>query len=227
VNVNRGWGARQAAEGTYGQFCGNNLDSDTAYIGIRWNGIGVVTNGGSAPRHNQVDANFAAGVPLGVEVQVVQPVAVHDALIQSNSSREVAIQLVEVYSETRNGRGVTWTGGARRAYGIHDGPVAAGRGIGTGAVDVGRSNIDGQVADDNVRKAYLLRLRCDGSDDVGRLGRSINAGVSRGIVGLDEWNGTWAALQTIFGFAQKQWHGDRLNAGLWQNEEAACKHEHK
>ena len=63
MNVNRGWGARQAAEGTYGQFCGNNLDSDTAYIGIRWNGIGVVTNGGSAPRHNQVDANFAAGVP--------------------------------------------------------------------------------------------------------------------------------------------------------------------
>ena len=133
MNVNRGWGARQAAEGTYGQFCGNNLDSDTAYIGIRWNGIGVVTNGGLGPRHNQVDANFAAGVPaqsterergasencgaraelrrqslpLGVEVQVVQPVAVHDALIQSNSSREVAIQLVEVYSETRNGRGVT------------------------------------------------------------------------------------------------------------------------
>ena len=46
-------------------------------------------------------------LPFGVEVQVVQPVAVHDALIQSNSSREVAIQLVEVYSETKNGRGVT------------------------------------------------------------------------------------------------------------------------
>ena len=46
-------------------------------------------------------------LPFGVEVQVVQLVAVHDALIQSNSSREVAIQLVEVYSETRNGRGVT------------------------------------------------------------------------------------------------------------------------
>ena len=57
-------------------------------------------------------------------------------------------------------------------------------------MDVGRNHIDGQVADDNVRKAYLLCLRCDGSDDVGRLGRSINAGVSRGIVGLDEWNGT-------------------------------------
>ena len=95
-------------------------------------------------------------LPLGVEVQVVQPVAVHDALIQSNSSREVAIQLGNVHNEVGDGNGTTHSCRARRANCVDDASVAAGRGISTGAVDVGRSNIDGRIGDNDFRKADRL-----------------------------------------------------------------------
>ena len=100
--------------------------------------------------------------PGSVEVQIVQLVAVHDALIQSKSSREVdnaAIQLGGVHKEVGDGNGTTSTTSsyrARRANCVDDASVAAGRGISTGAVDVGRSNIDGHICDNDVRKADRL-----------------------------------------------------------------------
>ena len=95
-------------------------------------------------------------LPFGVEVQVVQLVAVHDALIQSNSSSEVAIRLGDVYKEAGDGNATTHSCRARRANCVDDASVAAGRGISTGAVDVGRSNIDGHIGDNDVRKADRL-----------------------------------------------------------------------
>ena len=98
-------------------------------------------------------------LPFGVEVQVVQLVAVHDALIQSKSSRDAAIctiQLGDVHTEGGDVNGTTSSWRARRANCVDDASVAAGRGISTGAVDVGRSNIDGHIGDNDVRKADRL-----------------------------------------------------------------------
>ena len=97
-----------------------------------------------------------------MEVQVVQLVAVHDALIQSKSSRDAAIctiQLGDVYFEAGDGNVTTHSWRARRANCVDDASVAAGRGISTGAVDVGRSNIDGYIGDSDARKKDPEKLR--------------------------------------------------------------------
>ena len=150
--------ARHAGEGN------SHAGWDNHGVGIRkcgghgGNRLSVVCDSDPALRHKQVDADLAAGVPVGRKagqkntfmqagkgrqslrygdkVQVVQFVASHDALIQSYSRCYTStIQLRDVHSECGDGRaGATGAGAAANDVGY--GRIIAGISVRAGTVDV-------------------------------------------------------------------------------------------